>query len=82
MPLVSDSVKGRLVDLGGIDDDVNTDDEQEECAKDKQLKDLKKAIEAFKAEGGFKAYVNKPVDGKSNGFVRNLDLIRNKGLMI
>jgi hypothetical protein len=27
LPLTSDLTQGRLVDLGGIDDDVNTDDE-------------------------------------------------------
>ena len=81
LPLTSDLTHGRLVDLGGIDDDVNTDDEQEKHSKITMLEDLEKAIQAFKTEGGLDCYKRMPLSAKPGGFVRNLDLIRCKGLL-
>lgn len=81
LPLTSDLTQGRLVDLGGIDDDVNTDDEQEKHSKETMLDDLAKAIQAFKLEGGLDCYKRRPLGNKPSGFVRNLDLIRSKELL-
>ena len=54
LPLVADSsfVMTKLIDLGGMDDDVDTDEEQEVCGKRKLLDELRKAIEIFNLEGG------------------------------
>jgi len=42
----------KLIDLGGMDDDVQTDEEQEDCGKRKLLDELRKAITTFNQEGG------------------------------
>jgi len=63
---VADSsfVMTKLIDLGGMDDDVETDEEQEDCGKRKLLDELRKAITTFNEEGG--------AASTKDGLVRNL----------